>query len=176
MVFFGETNSWPVSWLPIVDEISNSFKLDLNGIHGQPHWSRVLTNGLRLAKQTSANHSVIVAFALLHDCQRENDGYDPQHGMRGAELGKLMRFRLPSLSDIEFDLFYEAAAYHSDGLLDGDVTVQTCWDADRLDLYRVGIRPNPAFLCTEAARHPDIIKWAVNRSVRKNISHTNNDF
>jgi uncharacterized protein len=169
-------NIWPVNWLPIVDEISAGFKLDLDGIHGLPHWSRVLENGMRLAQHTGANPSVISAFALLHDCQRENDGFDPQHGMRGAELGKLMRSRLPSLSDIEFGLFYEAAAYHSDGLIDGDVTVQTCWDADRLDLYRVGIRPNPHFLCTEAARHPDIIVWAVDRSARETVSQTNNGF
>ena len=164
MTFLDKTNIWPVSWLPIVDEISVGFKLDLDGIHGLPHWSRVLVNGLRLAEQTGANRPVIVAFALLHDCQRENDGYDPEHGIRGAELGRLMRSRLPSLSDIEFSLFYEASAYHSDGFLDGDVTVQTCWDSDRLDLYRVGIRPNPNFLCTEAARQPDILEWAVGRS------------
>jgi hypothetical protein len=36
--------------------------------------------------------------------------------------------------------------------LDGDITVQTCWDADRLDLPRVGIQPLPQFLCTEAAK------------------------
>ena len=165
MKFSVENNIWPVNWLTIVDEIITGFKLDLNGIHGFPHWSRVLANGFRLAEQTGANHSVLVAFSLLHDCQRENDGYDPEHGMRGAELGSLMRQRLPSLSDIEFNLFYEAAAYHSDGLLDGDLTVQTCWDADRLDLYRVGIRPDPDRLCTEAAKHPDMIKWAVDRSV-----------
>jgi len=45
------------------------------------------------------------------------------------------------------------------------VTVQTCWDADRPDLYRVGIKPNPDLLCTEIARQPGIIEWAVNRSI-----------
>lgn len=164
MIFLGDANEWPVNWLPMVEEVSSSFQLNLGGIHGLPHWSRVLGNGLRLAEQTGANHSVIIAFTLFHDCQRENDGYDPEHGIRGAEQGRLMRSRLPSLSDVEFDLFYEAAAYHSDGHLDGDVTVQTCWDADRLDLYRVGIRPDPDQLCTEVAKQTDIIEWAINRS------------
>ncbi len=165
MTYLEKSSMWPRSWLPLVYEISAGFKLDLNGIHGLPHWSRVLVNGLHLAGQTGANRAVIVAFSLLHDCQRENDGHDPEHGVRGAELGKSMRSQLPSLSDIEFNLFYEAAVYHSDGHLDGDVTVQTCWDADRLDLYRVGIRPRPERLCTEFARQPDIIEWAVNRSI-----------
>ena len=50
---------------------------------------------------------------------------------------------------------------HTEGYLDGDITVQTCWDADRLDLGRVGIVPQPEKLCTEGARDPDLFKWAV---------------
>jgi uncharacterized protein len=45
-----------------------------------------------------------------------------------------------------------------------DITIQTCWDADRLDLGRVGIVPDPARLCTVAARDPDLIRWAIERS------------
>jgi uncharacterized protein len=41
----------------------------------------------------------------------------------------------------------------------------TCWDADRLDLGRVGIRPDPARLCNEAARHPKLLSEAYERSV-----------
>ncbi len=47
---------------------------------------------------------------------------------------------------------------HTDGLTDGDVTLQTCWDADRLDLGRVGITPDADLLCTDAARA--LIDWA----------------
>ena len=39
----------------------------------------------------------------------------------------------------------------------GKVTVQACWDVSRLDLDRVGIRPNTSKLCTEAARCPDLL-------------------
>ncbi len=42
----------------------------------------------------------------------------------------------------------------------GDITVQTCWDADRLDLGRVGITPNPRWLCTACAKDPATILWA----------------
>jgi uncharacterized protein len=41
-----------------------------------------------------------------------------------------------------------------------DITIQTCWDSDRLDLGRVGITPHPRRLCTEAAKRPTTIKWA----------------
>jgi uncharacterized protein len=43
--------------------------------------------------------------------------------------------------------------------------VQTCWDADRLDLGRVGKRPDPRRLCTPAARDRDVIEWAYRRSL-----------
>lgn len=157
--------AWPNEWHDVVDEVRNSFRLDIDDIHGFPHWNRVLINGLHLAKETGANTRVITAFALFHDCQRKNDGYDPEHGRRGADYGRQMRASMPSLSDIEFDLFYEASAYHSDGLLEGDVTVLTCWDADRLDLFRVGKRPIPERLCTEAGRQPGTIEEAIARSI-----------
>jgi uncharacterized protein len=155
---------WPVEWHPIVHEVIDGFKLDINDIHGIHHWSRVLVNGMRLAKKTGANHKVLIAFALLHDCQRENDGRDPEHGLRGAQHGKLIRAQMPSMSDVEFDLFFDAAERHTQGRVDADITVQTCWDADRLDLFRVGIYPDPLRLCTEAARRADVIEWAVDRS------------
>ncbi|MFM7531655.1 MAG: hypothetical protein ACKO5J_04035, partial [Rubrivivax sp.] len=56
--------------------------------------------------------------------------------------------------------------HHSSGLTEADVTVQTCWDADRLDLGRVGIRPSPRYLCTPAARQPETIARAYAASTR----------
>ena len=40
------------------------------------------------------------------------------------------------------------------------------WDADRLDLGRVGIRPAPKRLCTDAARAPEVVLAAYVRSLR----------
>ena len=51
-----------------------------------------------------------------------------------------------------------AVRHHSDGLIEADVTVQTCWDADRLDLGRVGIVPRPDRLCTAHARDPVLLE------------------
>ncbi len=54
---------------------------------------------------------------------------------------------------------------HTDGLLDAEATIQTCWDADRLDLPRVEIAVDPARLCTAAAREPAMRDWARGRAL-----------
>jgi uncharacterized protein len=59
-----------------------------------------------------------------------------------------------------------AVRHHGDGPIEADVTVQTCWDADRLDLGRVGITPRPDRLCTEQARDPLVFERDYARSVR----------
>lgn len=106
-------------------------------------------------------------FAFFHDSCRLNDYTDEWHGHRAAvSVDALRDERLISISDEEAELLRFACRHHSDGLLDADVTVQTCWDADRLDLGRVGIRPDPQYLCTPAARNRDLIRSAYRRSVR----------
>ena len=60
-------------------------------------------------------------------------------------------------------MFFQACHLHTDGHTEGDLTLQTCWDADRLDLGRVGIVPKPDLLCTDAAR--SLVDWANQRAV-----------
>jgi uncharacterized protein len=55
------------------------------GFHGKDHWVRVLENARELAVETGANLRVVELFSVLHDSQRENEDYDPQHGPRAAE-------------------------------------------------------------------------------------------
>ena len=45
-----------------------------------------------------------------------------------------------------------------------DPTVLTCWDADRLDLGRVGITPRAEKLCTSAACNPAVMAKANHRA------------
>ena len=40
----------------------------------------------------------------------------------------------------------------------------TCWDADRLDLPRLGIATDPARLCTGQAMQPAFYRWAIDFS------------
>ena len=46
---------------------------------------RVLYNGRILAKETGANLNVVELFAVMHDCKRDNEHYDLDHGRRAAE-------------------------------------------------------------------------------------------
>ena len=151
-----------------IQTILSHYPLSPNGIHGISHWARVWENGTRIAQENGANIRVVQLFALFHDSQRQNEGFDSGHGRRGAELAGFYRESLlRHISDEEFDLLYTACVYHTDGLTDGDITEQTCWDADRLDLYRVGILPEPEYLCTEAAKSRRILEWANARASRR---------
>ncbi len=149
----------------LVHAIMKEYALPVLGRHGLGHWARVLENGLRLAEATGANRQVVALFGVFHDSRRENDGTDPGHGARGGELASRLRDAHLDLSDHDFDLLVYACAHHTDGTVDGDITVQTCWDADRLDLWRVPVTPQNAFLCTSAARDRAIQEWSRERSV-----------
>ena len=69
-----------------------------------------------------------------------------------------------NLPDHEFRLLHRACAGHTHERTLPNVTIQTCWDADRLDLGRVGITSHPSCLCTDAAKRLDILKWADGRA------------
>jgi hypothetical protein len=43
--------------------------------------------------------------------------------------------------------------HQSDGTLGEDPTMKTCWDADHLDLGRVGIKPVAKYLSSVASQH-----------------------
>ena len=50
-----------------------------------------------------------------------------------------------------FERLAAALVDHANGLVSADPTIGTCWDADRLHLPRVGIRPRRELVSTEAA-------------------------
>jgi uncharacterized protein len=123
-----------------------------SSIHGVDHWVRVERNGLYLAGKTGADPVVVSLFALFHDSRRKNDGFDPGHGLRGAEYARSLRGELTILADGAFELLLFACAHHTDRRRVDDITVAACWDADRLELGRVGIAPRERFFNTEPAR------------------------
>ena len=77
-----------------------------------------------------------------------------------------------NVDDEEMELLVEALIYHSDGYVEGDITVQVCWDADRLDLGRVGIKPIPSRLCTATAKSIDVLEAAYQRSFCSRVTDT----
>lgn len=137
-----------------------------DAIHGVSHWARVLENGRKLSQVTGANLRVVELFSVFHDSQRINEGIDDGHGCRGAELARILRGIDYELPDEEFTLLIHACEFHTEGHLDGDITIQTCWDADRLDLGRVGILPRVEKLCTDGAKDSSFLRWANERSER----------
>ncbi|MCJ7833624.1 MAG: hypothetical protein MUQ20_04485 [Deltaproteobacteria bacterium] len=147
----------------MVREILTTYALPVRGRHGVIHWARVLENGLRLAESTGADVRIVTLFALFHDSCRLNEHYDEGHGLRGGEYARSLRAMFLPLQDPEFELLFQACHFHTDGHTQGDVTLQTCWDADRLDLGRVGITPKPELLCTYTARK--LLGWANQRAV-----------
>lgn len=155
--------------IDLLHTILDHYKLPWGGIHGLPHWARVLENGRRLTKFTGARLAVVELFAVLHDAQRINEGADYNHGLRAADFAATLQGTLLNLNNQDFDLLHTACAYHTDGRIDGDITVQTCWDSDRLDLGRVGIIPQPWNLCTSAAKDPENIDWAIRRSQERHV-------
>ncbi|MDP6528277.1 MAG: hypothetical protein QGI43_01090 [Gemmatimonadota bacterium] len=148
----------------VIEEILAGYSLPPLGIHGIAHWGRVLETGLKLAQSTGADPAVVTLFAVFHDARRINEGTDPGHGRRGADLATSLR-PLLGLTDAQFDQLTHACAHHTDGTTVGDATVQTCWDSDRLDLWRVGMTPHDPWLCTEAAREAEIREWTRIRSL-----------
>lgn len=148
----------------LLNFLRTRFVLDWNGIHGAAHWGRVKLNGLSLAKETGANVRVVDLFSVLHDSCRENDDSDPEHGSRAAKLSLTLQGRYFVLTDEELHLLETACQGHTSGMTHVDATVCTCWDADRLDLWRVGIRPEPGRLLTVPAQRIETIDAAVARA------------
>ena len=130
------------------DYVYENRVIDSN-IHGLAHWRQVEFNGLLLAKRTGADITVVRLFALFHDSKREDDGYDGEHGVRGAAFAKkCFEEKLLDITQDQFDKLYHACASHTKEHASGDATIDTCYDADRLDLGRVGFKLDPAKMAT----------------------------
>lgn len=149
----------------LLRSIAAQYRLDPQGTHGLNHWGRVLENGLRLAESEGGDQTVIRLFAIFHDACRHNQTLDPGHGARGADLAEELLGDLVLVSREQLDLLIRACQEHTDGSTEGELTVQICWDSDRLDLGRVPISPDPKYLCTQTAKTEQIIHWANRRAI-----------
>src|SRR4051794_10150421 len=92
------------------------YRLSLHGLHGPTHWLRVLRNGRDLVARTpGADLAVVERFALLHDCRRENDETDPQHGRRAADYARCLGHNGLGLDAAQLVLLTSACARHELG-------------------------------------------------------------
>lgn len=131
----------------------------LGALHGIRHWDRVYENGLKLLSP-DVNPLVVGLFAYLHDSCRIDDGEDIYHGTRAADWIETLRNTfLKDISYEEVRLLQEACRLHTTVQSTGNPTIDACFDADRLDLWRVGIVPDPRKMATdkgkEIARNTD---------------------
>ena len=126
--------------------------VDHYSIHGPEHWARVERNGLYIAEQTGADKTIVRLFALFHDCRRINDAIDPGHGLRGAKYAAKIKHELINISADDFDKLYYACEWHTDKTETDDITVAACWDADRLDICRVGYIVEAQYMNSKPAK------------------------
>jgi uncharacterized protein len=149
----------------LIDGIRRFYRLDWFGTHGIAHFRRVRENGLRLAEETKAKKAVVELFAFFHDARRFNEYEDDLHGRRAAKMVRYFQGVFFDLPPDDLELLIFACEFHTNGRTHDDITVLTCWDADRLDIGRVGWKPIARKLCTEAAKNPEMIEWAYKRSL-----------
>ena len=155
----------------LIETVARQLAINPYGLHGLAHWARVLDNGLRLAATNGADTTVVELFALFHDSRRLGEDADPEHGPRGAELAAQLHGTLFHLSPEQLELLLTACRLHTTARSHENLTVQTCFDADRLDLARIGKEVDPEYLCTRAAKDPATITSASARSIAGLIPH-----
>ncbi len=154
----------------ILENIIENFALDIDQEHGYFHWVRVINNGLTIAKETGANPKIILVFGFFHDVERENEFDDFEHGLRGGELMLSYRDQI-NLTDEEIQKAYQACKGHTDQLHNIDIDIGTCYDADRLDLYRVGKTPSEDYLNNEYSKEQKTIDDAIRRTMSNEIGN-----
>lgn len=147
--------------------MTHAFCPDSSGYHhGPDHWKRVSRNGRAIARSLGINPLLPHIFGLVHDSQRWDDGFDPQHGPRAAAFIQETRASLfYFLSEEQIQHLSTACDLHSNGVTQGDKSLQACWDADRLDLWRCDIEPDPELLCTPYAQRRHTILSALEHLV-----------
>ena len=73
-----------------------------------------------------------------------------EHGLRASLFIDTIRDSyLKSLSDEQIETLKTACEMHTVVPRTGDITVNICFDADRMDLLRVGILPVPERMATK---------------------------
>lgn len=151
----------------VINHLLNNLKTDIESIHGINHWLRVLANTVIIHDNLTLDMDVAIAFAFLHDAFRANDFDDIEHGAR-VEIWfntKNKFNKAVNLTNRQKEVLFFACKWHSHGktikyfeninhnFSQFEInTIISCWDADRLDLARVGVYPDEKYLSTEVAK------------------------
>jgi uncharacterized protein len=145
----------------LLSEVSRGTTSGHSAVHGWRHWMETAWFGLQLLSEVSdADPAVVLLFALLHDSRRHNDHDDPNHGRRAATLIPQLSTKLLRLSDRQATCLVDACEGHADGYTTTNATIGVCWDADRLGLWRIGVKPMISMLSVNASRNEERIRAA----------------
>jgi hypothetical protein len=171
--------------------------LHTSEIHGFSHWASVMLNGLCLMKAQEMlvtneldekgitrkihDYVVLFLFSMFHDCRRWQEGRCTDHGAHGAmALYEAFGTECPAVRVaaeacmIHTGTTFPRAIYEgvkaNPVLADRFRIIGLCLDADRMDLTRLGQRPNAAFMTlTHPEVHPyDLLREAM--EIRRKIS------
>lgn len=139
----------------VLNEAIKVFKLNSErSIHGPEHWDQVERNVIELGENIpGCDIEIARLFAILHDCKRQDEDVDKEHGKRAAEFARELYDKgMLEIDPEQFSTLIFAIKHHSDGLVSSDPTIGVCWDADRLDLPRVGTTPVADMLSIQYAK------------------------
>lgn len=131
--------------------------------HGDGHWRRVAAAGLRLLPHVpDADPAVVYLFAAFHDSERLTDhGDDQHHGPRASVFATKLKGGPFDLTAVQMSKLIHACNFHTFQQNIEDPTIGVCYDADRLNLYRVLKYPDPYYFSTEEAKKNEVIEWGV---------------
>jgi uncharacterized protein len=130
--------------------------------HGVRHWHDVARVGYMLMEVSDRmgvepghiDSDVVFLFAAFHDTQRLNEFDDAAHGNRAEDVAQEMRDRAVfPLTNAQFETLSTALGDHDRGYTTEDPTIAICWDADRLTLPRVGIKPKKTLMSSAVVKH-----------------------
>ena len=144
MDYLWETNK------ELINQLQRESKLFHSPIHGFKHWRTVEKNGLYLSQFNNGAPLVISHFAYFHDCMRVNEQRVDSHGIRGGKYA-LKNKDMLELTDEQLHTLYRACAGHTGGRNPSCDTIACWWEADRLDIRRVGIVPDLQWFYSDAA-------------------------
>ncbi len=151
-------------WRNLLDEACDGSMLRASPWHGEMHWRAVGAVGLEIARRRPlVDAGVVLAFAMIHDARRENEDYDPEHGLRAMRLAvssKTLRLILPA---DRISHLADACLMHEKGEVDRrNPTIGACWDADRYNLLRLEIDPLPRLLSSgfSDSEHEEVCAYA----------------
>jgi len=107
-----------------------------SALHGISHLRQVSLLAGKIASASGADVESAMVAGFLHDAGRTDDFGGNQHALDSAILARPLLIRL--YPHIDADLVCYAIARHADGMTTDDPLIGSLWDADRLELKRIG--------------------------------------